>query len=68
MGSMPSLEWRRAVNFKYEKMVKKNATCPAVRFDQGAQRNVVYLGLPIAPSYMSPNAGECMGGGGVAES
>jgi hypothetical protein len=23
----------------------------------GSQRDVVYLGLPIAPSYMSPNAG-----------
>jgi hypothetical protein len=24
---------------------------------RGSQRDVVYLGLPIAPSYMSPNAG-----------
>ncbi len=29
----------------------------------GLQRDVIYLGWPIAPSYMSP-----MGGGGVAES
>ncbi len=34
---------------------------------RGLQRDVVYLGWPIAPSYMSPNAGEG-GGGGVAES
>jgi hypothetical protein len=33
-------------------------------FDGGLQRDVVYLGWPIAPSYMSPNAG----GGGVAGS
>jgi hypothetical protein len=31
---------------------------------RSAQRDVVYFGRPIAPSYMSPNAG----GGGVAES
>jgi hypothetical protein len=30
-------------------------------FTNGSQRNVVYLGWPIAPSYMSPNAGR--GGG-----
>ncbi len=26
---------------------------------RGLQRDVVYLGGPIAPSYMSPNAGDC---------
>jgi hypothetical protein len=30
---------------------------------RGSQRDVVYLGLPIAPSYMSPNAGGWGGGG-----
>ncbi len=33
---------------------------------RGLQRNVVYLGWPIAPSYMSPNAGEWRGGCGVS--
>ncbi len=33
---------------------------------RGSQRDVVYLGWPMAPSYMSPNAGA--GGGGVAGS
>jgi hypothetical protein len=32
---------------------------------RGSQRDVVYLGWPVAPSYMSPNTG---GGGGVAGS
>jgi hypothetical protein len=31
----------------------------------GFQRDVVYLGWPIAPSYMSPNAGVMGGGGGL---
>ncbi len=31
---------------------------------RGSQRDVVYLGRPIAPSYISPNAGE--GGSCVA--
>ncbi len=26
--------------------------------NSGSQKDVGYLGLPIAPSYMSPNAGE----------
>ncbi len=30
---------------------------------RGLQRDVVYLGWPIAPSYMSPNAGGRGGGG-----
>jgi hypothetical protein len=33
--------------------------------DRGLQRDVVYLGRPIAPSYTSPSAGDG-GGGGVA--
>jgi hypothetical protein len=32
--------------------------CFPIRFTRGLQRDVVYLGGPIAPSYMSPNAGE----------
>jgi hypothetical protein len=32
---------------------------------QGSQRDVVYLGWPIAPSYMSPNAGGWGGDCGV---
>jgi hypothetical protein len=34
---------------------------------RGLQRDVVYLGWPIAPSYMSPNAGG-VGGGGIVGS
>ncbi len=33
-----------------------------MRRSRGSQRDVVYLGWPIAPSYMSPNAGEGDGG------
>jgi hypothetical protein len=32
-----------------------------IQFFQGVTKDVAYLGWPIAPSYMSPNAG---GGGG----
>jgi hypothetical protein len=31
-------------------------------YTRGLQRDVVYLGWPLAPSYMSPNAGEGLGG------
>ncbi len=31
-------------------------------YSRGSQRDVIYLGWPIEPSYMNPNAGE--GGGG----
>jgi hypothetical protein len=36
---------------------------PAYVLTRGSQRDVVYLGLPIAQSYISPNAGD---GGGVS--
>jgi hypothetical protein len=32
-------------------------------YTRGLQRDVFYLGCPIAPSYMSPNAGGGVGGG-----
>jgi hypothetical protein len=59
---MPSLECRGAVNFKYEKVVKKLLLALLYVLTRGSQRHVVYLGLPIAHSFISPNAGD--GGGG----